>query len=73
MQELNLPKDFRFIDFGCGTGLACELLKHKYGYSKFDGIDASPMMLEKAKEKQVYTSLDCMFLGNGSLPEKFHG
>ena len=42
--ELNLPKETRFMDFGCGTGLVGEALV-PHGFKKFDGIDASPQMV----------------------------
>lgn len=44
------------LDAGCGTGLVGTLLFEK-GYQVIDGLDFSPDMLEKAKEKQVYRNL----------------
>ncbi|HCR19847.1 MAG TPA: hypothetical protein DIU35_20410 [Candidatus Latescibacteria bacterium] len=44
------------LDAGCGTGLVGALLNEK-GYQVIDGLDLSPEMLEKAKEKQVYRDL----------------
>jgi len=45
------------LDAGCGTGLVGELLYRK-GYRNIDGLDYSPEMLAKAKEKSVYQRLD---------------
>jgi predicted TPR repeat methyltransferase len=47
----------RILDAGCGTGLVGELLYRK-GYRNIDGLDYSPEMLAKAKEKSVYQRLD---------------
>ena len=43
------------LDLGCGTGLAGVELK-KFGCN-LEGIDLSSSMLEKAKEKNIYTKL----------------
>jgi len=54
--ELNCEKDSRIIDIGAGTGIIGSLLK-KEGYNNIDGLDASPKMLEVAKEKNCYKNL----------------
>ena len=41
---------------GCGTGLVGMELAKK-GYINIDGIDASPGMLEYAREKKAYNNL----------------
>ena len=48
--EVNLPKDAKFIEFACGTGLVGRALKEKGGFAvNIDGIDGSEKMLERAK------------------------
>ena len=42
---------------GCGTGLVGLYLAEK-GFSKIDGIDASPGMLDMARDKDVYDNLE---------------
>jgi ubiquinone/menaquinone biosynthesis C-methylase UbiE len=39
----------RAVDLGCGTGRQCQFL-HKHGIKAF-GVDRSPAMLEKARER----------------------
>jgi predicted TPR repeat methyltransferase len=45
------------LDVGCGTGLAGPLL-HKLGH-RLAGVDISPRMLEKARERGIYEHLEC--------------
>ncbi|MCB1477310.1 MAG: class I SAM-dependent methyltransferase [Rhodobiaceae bacterium] len=46
----------RVLDVGCGTGLTAEaLLSH--GKAEVDGIDFSPEMLEKARDRGIYGEL----------------
>ncbi|CAG2102349.1 unnamed protein product [Medioppia subpectinata] len=54
--ELNCPLDCRILDIGAGTGVIGTLLK-KHGYTNIDGLDASPKMLEIAREKDCYVNL----------------
>ena len=51
-------KDIKIIDLGAGTGLAGVELK-KHGFTNIDGLDVSPEMLKKAKEKDVYQKYIC--------------
>jgi predicted TPR repeat methyltransferase len=48
------------LDIGCGTGLAGALVRALIpsGARMLDGIDLSPAMLEKAREKGVYDRLE---------------
>ncbi len=46
----------RILDAGCGTGLVGADL-HQNGYLNLEGLDYSVQMLEKAKDKGVYTRL----------------
>lgn len=49
------------LDAGCGTGLAAESLRP---YAKWlTGVDLSPKMLEKSREKELYDELVEMELG----------
>ena len=50
------------LDLGCGTGLLGNLIKDRCEY--LEGVDISPMMLNKAREKKVYDSLKCMNITN---------
>jgi predicted TPR repeat methyltransferase len=43
------------LDLGCGTGKAAEILKTPN--NRFDGVDVSHNMLEKARQKNVYEVL----------------
>jgi predicted TPR repeat methyltransferase len=45
----------RILDLGCGTGLAAQFLKSFD--CKLTGVDLAPLMLAKAKERQVYDEL----------------
>lgn len=45
------------VDLGCGTGLCGPLLR-PFSVS-LAGVDLSPRMLEKARERDVYDSLEC--------------
>lgn len=44
------------LDVGCGTGLTSHYLA-ELGFSRFDGIDISPEMLIKARERGIYGEL----------------
>jgi predicted TPR repeat methyltransferase len=52
-QDQNAP----VLDFGCGTGLSGLALKLA-GFSVIDGLDLSPEMLAKARDKGIYRRLD---------------
>ncbi len=47
----------RILDLGCGTGLCGNQIKNKY--QSLTGIDISLDMLKKAKEKSIYSELQC--------------
>lgn len=46
------------LDFACGTGISGVALS-KAGFTNIDGTDISEGMLEKAREKGVYSDLWC--------------
>ena len=56
-----VPVDAKINDFGCGTGLIADVLAKK-GYTHIDGCDASPGMLELAKEKGIMKDMRCIYL-----------
>ena len=50
-----LPQAASVLDLGCGTGLAVAALRPRV--RRLDGVDLSPAMLEKARERGIYASL----------------
>jgi len=50
-------KDTRILDAGCGTGIVGELL-HQDGYGNIEGLDYSQDMLNKARAKSIYKTLN---------------
>lgn len=44
------------LDVGCGTGLTCQYLAD-LGFVTFDGIDITPEMIVKARERGIYRDL----------------
>jgi len=65
---LELPKNGRVLDLGCGTGYAMSRIMSKFsGHDlRFDGVDLSPDMIGKAEEKCSVVS------GSGGHQIKFH-
>lgn len=57
-------KTLRVLDLGCGTGLVGEILNEKFKFNNLVGLDASEDMLEKAKEKGIYSKLICSFVAS---------
>ena len=57
-----LKPEYKILDAGVGTGMVGKILQ-VLGYQDLHGIDLSPGMLQKAREKQVYQSLERMILG----------
>lgn len=51
-----MAEDGKIFDVGCGTGLS-GLALAKEGYTRLDGCDFSPAMLEKARNTGVYDRL----------------
>lgn len=49
------PHDLGVLDLGCGTGLAAEVLRPWAAW--LEGIDLSPKMLERARERGSYDAL----------------
>ncbi len=44
------------LDVGCGTGLTCQYLAER-GFTTFDGIDITPEMILKSRERGIYRDL----------------
>ena len=57
------------IDVGCGTGLCAGALRQFS--DRIVGVDISPKMLEKAKEKSIYSKVICQDILSLSSEEKF--
>lgn len=66
----HLTEGMNVLDLGCGTGLGAEF--YRPFAKSLTGVDVSSKMLEKAKEKALYTSLEIFdILGEWKFPEKF--
>ncbi|MBR2287331.1 MAG: class I SAM-dependent methyltransferase [Clostridia bacterium] len=58
------------LDVGCGTGPMVYLLSESYPTRHFTGVDLTPKMIEKAKEKQIPNAT--FVVGDSEkLPEQF--
>ena len=47
----------RILDLGCGTGLAGEAFKDLVRGGTLDGVDLSPRMIEKSRNRGIYDAL----------------
>ena len=68
---LNLPHDAKILDVGCGTGLIGKLIS-KSGYNNIYGVDATQKFIDAARLTGIYQENECMYLGAGQFPEKYH-
>lgn len=50
-------RDIAVLDAGCGTGRVGMVL-HDRGYSNIHGVDLSPEMVELARQRDIYQSLE---------------
>lgn len=50
------------LDFGCGTGLAGKAFTDT-GFTRIDGVDIAPAMLEQAEAKGIYKTLSPIAAG----------
>lgn len=57
-----VPRSAKILDAGAGTGLAGQML-YQQGYHNLVAIDMSPEMLNKARQKNVYSELYQQVLG----------
>lgn len=55
VQETGAGTGLAVLDLGCGTGLAGVALKELA--ERLDGVDLSPLMIEKARQRGIYHSL----------------
>lgn len=55
MDQIPANAQWHVLDLGCGSGLAGQELKSIAGY--LVGVDISPRMLDKAREKNIYNEL----------------
>jgi len=51
LDTISLPKNFRFLDIGCGNGWVVRKMSQKPSCRKAIGIDKSKMMIKNAKSK----------------------
>ena len=56
----------KIIDIAAGTGLAAVKLRQDGFTGKIDAVDGCQAMLDKAKERYLYTELICCKLGDKS-------
>ena len=59
------------MDVGCGTGLIAKLISKK-GYNNITGVDATKNFIDAARLTGLYKDNECLYLGNGDFPEKYH-
>lgn len=58
VEELTFDRLPVTLDLGCGTGLCATAMAEKgISFSEITGVDLSEKMLEKAKQRQIYTDL----------------
>eukprot|EP00057_Strongylocentrotus_purpuratus_P012032 XP_011666506.1 PREDICTED: Williams-Beuren syndrome chromosomal region 27 protein [Strongylocentrotus purpuratus] len=66
ISELIGNKNAKILDIGCGTGLfGVEL--HSLGYNNIHAADGNPNILEKSRERGVYTELKQFMLGSNLI------
>ena len=56
LKELKNKKFNDVLDCGCGTGPMIEILCEKYSDKQYTGLDLTPEMIKKAKEKNLPNS-----------------
>ena len=56
LKEFGYTNEACIMDLACGTGLVGEQLSNR-GYKNIDGVDLVPELLQVAKEKGIYGSL----------------
>lgn len=69
ISSIQFPEDATVLEVGCGTGAVTKFLAARPRVSEAIGVDASPVFLEKARDKN--SGLDCLSFRKGdarSLP-----
>ena len=64
LANTGISKSAKIIDIAAGTGQVGVKLRQAGFTGRIDGIDGSPAMLDKAKERGLYTELICCKLGD---------
>ena len=67
LQSINWNAVQRCADLGCGTGRTAAWLTTR-GVAVIDGVDATPEMLNRARERQIYSSLHLADVCTTGLP-----
>lgn len=63
----HVQAEARVLELGCGSGLVGQALREQ-GYTRLEGLDLSPGMLERARQTGAYRSLRIADL-NAGIPE----
>ena len=67
LRNTGISKSAKIIDVAAGTGLAVVNLRQAGFTGRIDAVDGCQAMLDKAKERGLYTELICCKLGDGSV------
>ena len=60
--QIGLEGKKHVLDLACGTGSLALMLKYQYPDSQVQGLDADPVMLERARRKAATTDLGIEFV-----------
>ena len=66
LANTGISKSAKIIDIAAGTGLAVVKLRQDGFTGRIDAVDGCQAMLDKAKERGLYTELICCKVGDGS-------
>lgn len=56
--DLNIAPGDNLLDVGCGKGYALYLLRRRYAFSRVDGIEISPRLVEVARRNMMKLGLN---------------
>jgi len=68
LEWLAAPKNARWLDIGCGTGVFTELMLQTVSASTVSAVDPSPQQIEHARSKPVGQAADFQFADAQELP-----